>query len=386
MAAVERGVGPVSALHRAACQRAPVDARDGAREVERALHGPDLVMRLGREHLPDRRPRSSRSAARRRSGRELLTWQHGVDADLGTGAQARAGEAASARRDERLVADLGAVDVRVGPISARRAGCGPPAPRSGRTPNRMRQSAPDLDVAAAPGDSERDAREENGRRKPLALVLDRGLLVRGLAAARKRRRGSPDSRGLTGRPVAAGRHGQSSHARTRASHGLRGRGRLRGFRSKPADPPFAGSATNATPGARPGRHCGNAPGPGRQRAGRGSGGAALGREVVLRAGRGGAVLEGVCGRRAARGRRGRGPPVWTSLISGSRRAGRSARILVLLGLRSAAGRHGGVEIRLGGGRERRLEAVGGLAVGGRDGRERLAGASCVRSSAVVMPM
>ena len=59
-----------------------------------------------------RRPRSSRSAARRRRA-GTVDVQHAVDADLGTGPEARARKQRRPGRDERLVLDLGAVDVRV---------------------------------------------------------------------------------------------------------------------------------------------------------------------------------------------------------------------------------------------------------------------------------
>ena len=69
----------------------------------------------------------------------------------------------------------------------------------------------------------------------------------------------------------------------------------------------------------------------------------------------------------------RGPPVCASLTSSSRRAGRVARILSSWACVSLPGRDRCVQVGLGRGRERRLQAVHGLAVGGRDGCERLAG-------------
>ena len=81
---------------------------------------------------------------------------------------------------------------------------------------------------------------------------------------------------------------------------------------------------------------------------------------------------GVGGRRAARAAvAGAAGVDLVDLVVEAR--GQVGEDLVLLGLRELARRDGGVEIRLGRRRERGLEAVGRLAVGRRDGRERLAG-------------
>jgi len=114
VAFTERAVGLHQRTHGAAAREsASVDSRDGADEVELALDRPDLVVRLRREH--PRRVADGDPADRqlRAGGKGAVDVQHTIDADLRACAEARAREEGRAGGDERLVADLRAVDVRM---------------------------------------------------------------------------------------------------------------------------------------------------------------------------------------------------------------------------------------------------------------------------------
>ena len=78
----------------------------------------------------------------------------------------------------------------------------------------------------------------------------------------------------------------------------------------------------------------------------------------------------VCGRRAVRAAAGGAGVCLVDLFVEARGQRREDRVLLCLG--QLAGRHRGVQVGLGSGRERRLETVHGLAVGRRDRGECLA--------------
>lgn len=84
-------------------------------EVERALHGPDLVVSVGRVQLSriaDGHPGDGNDGARGKSGVDL---NDGVDAHLGALTDDRAGKDGCSRGDERTGTDCASVDVRVRP-------------------------------------------------------------------------------------------------------------------------------------------------------------------------------------------------------------------------------------------------------------------------------